>query len=101
MLAAVRFNECRLSGVYVHPDEDCVLGVGPPSQAEEPLGDGVEALSKFARAADGVEDIIDLLMPDRRRSGCVVGSTSAYRPNTAFIMMAIDRNQPTCKTSRR
>ena len=32
MLANVRFKKYRHSGVYVHHDEDLVLGVDPPSQ---------------------------------------------------------------------
>jgi hypothetical protein len=93
MLAAIRFNEYRHSGVYVHHDEGTVLGVDPPSQEETPLELATEALPNFAKATDGVRDLIDLLTPNDA-SQIAVGSTSVYRPNTAFIMMPIDAQNP-------
>ena len=39
MLANVHFREYRHTGVYVHHDEDMVLGVDPPTHEELPFGD--------------------------------------------------------------
>jgi hypothetical protein len=93
MLAAIRFNEYRYSGVYIHHDEGTVLGVDPPSQEESPLASATDALANFARAAEAVQDLIDLLTPTEA-GHLVPGSTSVYRPNTAFIMMPIDKQNP-------
>ena len=92
MLASVYFNEYQHAGVYVHHDEDVVLGVDPPKQWETPLARATDARGRFDRAAAKVLDLIDLLSPtDTIQSPA---SASKYRPNTAFIMMAIDGNNP-------
>ena len=51
------------------------------------------ARSLFTNAATGIVELIDLLSPAETLQGTAAG-TSTYRPNTAFVMMAIDRNQP-------
>ena len=93
MLANVRFSEYQHSGVHVHHDEGNVLGVDPPSHEEIPLCDADTAGRRFDQAAAKMLDVADLLLPTDavRWSGA---ETSNYRPNTAFVMMAIDDSKP-------
>ena len=93
MLANVRFNRYRHSGTYVHHDEGIVLGVDPPSQNEDPVDEVATAHGLFDGAATAVLDLIDVLSPSETVQSAAAG-TSNYRPNTAFIMMAIDKDQP-------
>jgi hypothetical protein len=69
-----------------------LLGVDPPSQEEEPVKDVALAGRFFARAVVGVGDLIDLLSPGESNQAAGAG-TATYRPNTAFIMIAIDKGQ--------
>ena len=89
MLASVGFREYRHSGVNVHHDEGVVLGVDPPSHEEWPCDDPSEARGSFHEAGAKVRDLIDLLSPTDTAPSSKT-STSSYRPNTAFVMMAID-----------
>ena len=93
MLANVRFNRYRHSGTYVHNDEGLVLGVDPPSQEEYPVDETATAHALFDGAAAAILDLIDLLCPAETVQAAITGASS-YRPNTAFIMMAIDKDQP-------
>lgn len=92
MLAGIHFRQYRHWGVYIHHDEDVVLGVDPPSQAEEPVDTVTTARALFDEAATSISELIDLLSPAESVQPVAVG-TESYRPNTAFIMMAIDKNQ--------
>ena len=93
MLASVHFHQYSHAGVYVHHDEDLVLGVDPPSHEEVPFEDAATAPKRFDKAAGEILDLIDLLSPtDGGESSS--SDTSSYRPNTAFIMMAIDQSKP-------
>ena len=93
MLASVHFHHYSHAGVYVHHDEGLVLGVDPPSQEEVPFEDAATAPTRFDNAASEILDLIDLLSPtDAGESSS--SDTSSYRPNTAFIMMAIDQSKP-------
>jgi hypothetical protein len=93
MLAAIHFHSYRQRGVYVHHDEDVVLGVDPPSQEEKPVTDVARARRFFDGAVVSIGDLIDLLSPAETVQALATG-TATYRPNTAFIMMPIDKNQP-------
>ena len=93
MLASVHYREYRHIGVYVHHDEGVVLGVDPPTHEESEIKDSSKAREHFAAAARRIHDLIDLLLPTSANQ-LVLGETSSYRPNTAFIMMAIDRDKP-------
>ena len=93
MLASVYYRGYRHVGVYVHHDEDIVLGVDPPSHEEFELEDASKAREHFAAAARRILDVIDLLLPTGATQA-PLGDTSSYRPNTAFIMMAIDPESP-------
>lgn len=93
MLANVRFREYRHTGVYVHHDEDVVLGVDPASHEEVPFGDASAAANGFDAAAAAVLDLTDLLLASDGTEGMREGSAS-FRPNTAFLMMAIEDGNP-------
>ena len=93
MLANVYFHGYRHAGVYIHHDEDTVLGVDPPSHEEFPLNSATSAHETFRQAATRILDLIDLLSPTDTVQSSAPG-TSSYRPNTAFIMMAIDKSKP-------
>jgi hypothetical protein len=93
MIAAIRFHNYQYRGVYVHHDEDVVLGVDPPSQEEEAVTDVARARRIFNGAAASLDDLIDFLSPAETIQAAAAG-TATYRPDTAFIMMAIDKNQP-------
>ena len=93
MLANVHFREYHHTGVYIHHDEGVVLGVDPPSHDEVPFDNADTAQKLFDKAATEILDLIDLLSPtDAVQSSS--SDTSSYRPNTAFIMMAIDKIKP-------
>ena len=93
MLASVHFHQYSHAGVHVHHDEGLVLGVDPPSHEEVPFKDAATAPTRFDKAASEILDLIDLLSPtDAGESSS--SDTSSYRPNTAFIMMAIDQSKP-------
>jgi hypothetical protein len=93
MLASLHFKQYRYSGVYNHHDEGTVLGVDPPSQEERPVGRVATARGLFLNAATTIRDLIDLLSPSENIQAAGSG-TATYRPNTAFVMMAIDKKQP-------
>ena len=93
MLANIRFHEYRHTGVYIHHDEGLVLGVDPPSHEDAPFDDPATAPKRFYKAATEILDLIDLLSPTEAAQSSS-SDTSSYRPNTAFIMMAIDNNKP-------
>ena len=93
MLANVHFCEYSHTGVYIHHDEGVVLGVDPPSNEDVPFDDAATAQKRFEEATTKILDLIDLLSPtDEVQS--FSSDTSSYRPNTAFIMMAIDDSKP-------
>ena len=93
MLANVHFREYRHTGVYIHHDEGVVLGVDPPSHEDVPFDDAATAKKRFDKAAAAILDLVDLFSPtDAVQSSS--SDTSSYRPNTAFIMMAIDNSNP-------
>lgn len=93
MLANLRFNRYRHWGVRIHHNEDIVLGVDPPSQEESALSDYLSARGMFNTAAVAIRDLVDLLSPAETLQAGVAG-TASYKPNTAFIMMAIDSTKP-------
>ena len=99
MLASVRLREYRHSGVYVHHDEDVVLGVDPPSHEEYAVAEVATAHRLFDGAGATVLDLIDLLSATDTAQVSVAGSAN-YRPNTAFIMMAIDDSKPDLEDTR-
>ena len=96
MLANVHFREYRHTGVYVHHDQDTVLGVDPPTHEEIPFEDASTAPRRFDQAAAKTLDLTDLLLPTDA-SELTRPGTANYRPNTAFVMMAMDDSKPELK----
>ncbi len=93
MLANVLFREYSHSRAYIHHDEGVVLGVDPPSHEEISFEHAATARKRFDKAAPAILDVIDLLSPTAAAQSSSP-DTSKYRPNTAFIMMAIDNSNP-------
>jgi hypothetical protein len=57
--------------------------------------DGVEpARYLFDEAANSVAEILDLLSPAQTGATAALAATATYRPNSAFLMMAIDDKLP-------
>ena len=92
MLANVQFREYHHTGVYIHHDEDVVLGVDPPTHEEVSVEDVATAQRRFDQAAAKTLDLTDLLV-SADASDLAQPGTANYRPNTAFIMMAIDSSK--------
>jgi hypothetical protein len=92
MLASVRYNRYQHHGVSIHHDEGVVLGVDPPTQHEEMAATPEAAIRMFDKAILAVRDLIDLLSPAEATPSAA--GTATYRPNTAFIMMALDKSRP-------
>jgi hypothetical protein len=93
MAAAVRFRRYRYYPLYIHHDEDTVLGVTPASQDEDETLSVDEARRIFSNACGKVLEVVDLVSPsaeDKPKSG----EASRYTPDTAFIMMQIDKGKP-------
>ena len=93
MLANVYFREYRHTGVYIHHDEGTVLGVDPPAHEEIPFRDASTAPRRFDQAVARTLDLTDLLLPTDSTE-LLQPATANYRPNTAFVMMAIDDSKP-------
>ena len=91
MLANLKINRYMHTGVFVHHDEGTVLGVDPPTHDEFPFEHVVTAADYFENAASKTLDIVDLLLTSEGTQLTIPGSAN-YEPNTAFIMMAIDRH---------
>lgn len=92
ILASLHIREYRYEGIYIHHDEGSFIGADPPSQ-EEVVVSIDDARQLFEQAISKVDDLIDLLSP-AETSHSVATGTATYRPNTAFIMMAIDKKRP-------
>lgn len=92
MLANLQFREYHHTGVYVHHDEGLVLGVDPPTHQEISVEDVATAQRRFNHAATKTLDLTDLLV-SADASELTQSGTANYRPNTAFIMMAIDSSK--------
>ena len=93
MLANVKFREYHHTGVFVHHDDGVVLGVDPPTHEEVSIEDPATAQTHFDQALAKTLDLTDLLLPADAADLAQPG-TANYRPNTAFVMMAIDDSQP-------
>jgi hypothetical protein len=93
MAAAVRFRRYRYRELYIHHDEGTVLGVSPPSQDEDERISIDKARRIFSTACEKIFEIIDLISPSGIATP-TVGESSRYTPDTAFIMMQIDKGNP-------
>jgi nucleoside 2-deoxyribosyltransferase len=95
MAAAVRFRRYTYQELYVHHDEDIVLGVTPASQSEREKVSPDKARRLFSEAYKRVMELTDLISPhERDNASASEKGTSTYIPDTAFIMMQIDKDKP-------
>jgi hypothetical protein len=98
MSSSLLMKEFEYVDAHIIADEDRVLGMSPAKQQESDVS-AQEAQDEFKTAAQLILREIDLFVPltDGLRRSPAVEQTSdvrRYRPNTAFIMMQIDRNNP-------
>lgn len=99
MRANLRLRKFRSWDPEVLHDEGYVLGINPPGQSEdEPLPPDL-ARTSFFNNLDIVDQQLDILgvFPNSLPTGLLSSNPnvpSTYRPNTAFIMMQIDSNNP-------
>jgi hypothetical protein len=98
MTASLRFREFERSAAYAITEEDRVYGMIPEEQRETPTH--VEtAVQKYQKASDDLLDKLLFILPTKEDlPRAIVASEVAgvrkYRPNTAFIMMRIDDENP-------
>lgn len=99
MRAALKLRKFESWDIEVLHDEGTVLGVSPPGQSEDQYSSPADAQNIFLECAEQIEGIMQLLkiapanIPDGLNTKNPNLSQS-YRPNTAFIMMPIDSNNP-------
>ncbi|MGE6776960.1 hypothetical protein ACQKFL_04935 [Vreelandella titanicae] len=99
MRATLKLRKFSAWDIEVLHDEGSVLGVSPPGQSEDKSNPPVEARNEFFECIEILEGIAQLLkitpanIPDGLPSKNPNLSQS-YRPNTAFIMMPIDKESP-------
>lgn len=94
MRAAIRLRQYRQWDAQILSNEDMFLGVQRAGQSEEEPLSPEAARKQFLTSFEGLINVIDLLDKvisnyDYRLSPSGV-SLSGYRPNTAFIIMAMD-----------
>jgi hypothetical protein len=96
MAAAIRFRRFQEFGITVHHDEDIVLGVTPAHQSDDERISLQQARTIFTERYRRTNEVIDLLAVRRPRLEAFTTNpqTTSYRPNTAFIMMWINPDQP-------
>ena len=97
--SALFFREYRFWDTDVIHDEGTVLGVSPATQSDNTPIDNARALKIVCSSHKKILKIVDLISPIESSFSSVtinreMQGVSKFRPNTAFIMMQIDRNQP-------
>lgn len=98
MRSALKLREYSSWDIEVLHDEGTVLGVNPPGQSECP-SDPVDAKESFFQCYEKLIGIVELLKitPSNMPNGLLQKNpnlSQSYRPNTAFIMMPINSNNP-------
>ena len=96
--SALFFREYRHWDTDVIHDEGTVLGVSPASQSEDTPIDSSEAMKIVRSSYKDLFKIVDLISPVEPVFSPLTMSReshkiSKFRPNTAFIMMWIDKAQ--------
>lgn len=99
MRAALRLRIFKSWNTEVLHDEGEVLGVMPPGQSENDASSPLNASKTFYQCIAQIEDIIQLLRitPSNIPNGLPSKNPNlpqSYRPNTAFIMMSINPDNP-------
>lgn len=99
MRATLKLRKFTAWDIELLHNEGTVLGVSPPGQSEDKCNPPVDARKEFFECVELLEGIAQLLkitpanMPDGLPSKNP-NLTQSYRPNTAFIMMPIDKSSP-------
>ena len=99
MRSALKLREYSSWDIEVLHDEGMVLGVKPPGQSEDSPSHPVDAEKSFFQCYEKLVGIVELLKitPSNMPNGFLQKNpnlSQSYRPNTAFIMMPIDANNP-------
>jgi hypothetical protein len=94
MSAALRFRRYRHWGLQVHHDEDVVLGVDPAGQSEDEKISVWEAHRIYVESYRQTMEMTDLVSSVERSLSVLPDQASSYKPDTAFIIMQIDKAQP-------
>ena len=96
--AALRLRRFDFSEIEVLHDEGVVLGVQPETQSEVSPLHPTKAMNIFDSRLERILDLVDYveLSPTLPTAQWEVNpqSTASYEPNTAFVMMAIDPDDP-------
>jgi hypothetical protein len=98
MSVSLLLNEYEYHESHVIAEEDRIYGIASAKQSETPVSAEVSALN-FKREALLVLRKMDLLAPSPENLTRAIVSSQIpgirkYRPNTAFIMMRIDKANP-------
>lgn len=99
MRSALKLREYRSWEIEVLHDEGMVLGVKPPGQSEERPSRPEYARKSFFECHEKLAGMVQLLKitPSNLPNGLAQKNpnlSQSYRPNTAFIMMPIDSDNP-------
>lgn len=99
MRAALKLRRFRSWDIEVLHDDGTVLGVSPPGQSEDECSPPSDSQKAFFECVEQLEGITQLLKisPTNIPNGLPAKNpnlSQLYRPNTAFIMMPIDKESP-------
>ncbi|SHF80501.1 hypothetical protein [Vibrio gazogenes] len=99
MRSALRLRKYKSWEIEVIHDEGSVLGVNPPGQSEDEPDHPDDASKTFFYCLEQLEGMLQLIevAPIQISDGLITKNPNLhqlYRPNTAFIMMPIDQNNP-------
>ena len=99
MRAALRLRDYRSWNTEVLHDEGEILGVSPPGQSDNAPSSPLKSEKSFFRCIEKFEGIVQLLeiTPIHIPDGLPAKNPNlhqSYRPNTAFIMMPINSENP-------
>lgn len=99
MRAALLLRRFRSWDTEVIHDEGTVLGVSQPGQSDDHACPPEEARRTYAEWQARVVAILDLVAASRGLAAPGVSASglalpARYRPNTAFVMMRMDRSRP-------
>jgi hypothetical protein len=99
MRSALKLRDFSSWDIEVLHDEGMVLGVKPPGQSEDRSAHPSDASKSFFQCHEKLDGIVQLLKitPSNIPNGLLQKNPNlpqSYRPNTAFIMMPIDPQNP-------
>lgn len=99
MRAALKLRKYTYWEIQILNDEDILLGVNPPGQSENEYSSPDDARNVFFECIEQLQGITQLLKitPTNIPDGLTAKNpnlSQSYLPNSAFIMMPIDNNNP-------